>query len=108
MGHQNALRQAIVFVFFSFFFCEESLVRNTNLHHKDCSEMHLVVVITHYANVLFAIRTTDENYIEQQQRFLVVLIVFGKTISCVYRSVCSYLQCPLLQMYYNDCVLPHT
>ena len=23
-----------------FFFCEESLVRDTNLHYKDCSEMH--------------------------------------------------------------------
>ena len=23
-----------------FFFCEESLVRDTNLHNKDCSEMH--------------------------------------------------------------------
>ena len=36
--YQNALRQAIVFsIFFS---CEESLVRDTNLHNKDCSEMH--------------------------------------------------------------------
>ena len=29
--NQNALRQAIVFVIF---FCEESLVRDTNLHNK--------------------------------------------------------------------------
>ena len=36
--YQNALRQATVFVFF--FFCKESLVRDTNLHYKDCSEMH--------------------------------------------------------------------
>ena len=49
--------------------------------------MHLVVVITHYANVLFAIRTTDENYIEQQ-RFLVVLIVFGNdNIMCLHVGV---------------------
>ena len=37
LNHQNALRQAIVF---SIFFCEESLVRDTNLHYKDRSEMH--------------------------------------------------------------------
>ena len=36
--YQNALRQAIVFGIF--FFCEESLVRDTNLHDKGCSEMH--------------------------------------------------------------------
>ena len=34
--YQNALRQAIVF---SIFFCEESLVRDTNLHYEDCSEI---------------------------------------------------------------------
>ena len=32
------LRQATVFGIF--FFCEESLVRDTTLHNKDCSEMH--------------------------------------------------------------------
>ena len=37
--YQNALRQAIVFSIF-FFFCEESLVCDTNLHCKDYSEMH--------------------------------------------------------------------
>ena len=36
--YQNALRQAIVFVVF--FLCEESLVRDTNLHYRDCSETH--------------------------------------------------------------------
>ena len=36
--YQNALGQAIVFGIL--FFCEESLVRDTNLHNKDCSEMH--------------------------------------------------------------------
>ena len=36
--YQNALRQAIVFSIF--FFCEESLVCDTNLHNKDCSEIH--------------------------------------------------------------------
>ena len=38
--YQNALRQAIVFSIFFFFFCEESLVRDASLHNKDCSEMH--------------------------------------------------------------------
>ena len=36
-NYQNALRQAI------FFPCEESLVRDTNLHNKDCSEMHAIL-----------------------------------------------------------------
>ena len=36
--YQNASRQSIVFSIF--FFCEESLVCDTNLHYKDCSEMH--------------------------------------------------------------------
>ena len=36
-NYQNALRQTNVSVFF---FYEESLVRDTNLHNKDCSEMH--------------------------------------------------------------------
>ena len=36
-NYQNALGQAIVF---RFFFCEESLARDTNLHNKDSSEMH--------------------------------------------------------------------
>ena len=35
---QNALGQAIVFSIS--FFCEESLVRDTDLHYKDCNEMH--------------------------------------------------------------------
>ena len=37
-NYQNALRQVIVFSIV--FFCEESLMRDTNLHNKDCSEMH--------------------------------------------------------------------
>ena len=37
-NYQNALRPAIVFRIV--FFCEESLVRDKNLHYKDCSEMH--------------------------------------------------------------------
>ena len=37
--YQNALRQAIVFSIFCFF-CEESLVCDTNLHYKDYREMH--------------------------------------------------------------------
>ena len=36
--YQNALRQTIVSSIF--FFCKESFVRDTNLHYKDCSEMH--------------------------------------------------------------------
>ena len=46
---QNALRQAIVFSFF--FFCEESLVRDTNLQNKDCSECILVVVVKWHHDV---------------------------------------------------------
>ena len=37
-NYQNALRQAIVFCIFCV--CEESLLRDTNLHNKDWSEMH--------------------------------------------------------------------
>ena len=37
-NYQNSLREAIVFSIF--FFSEESLVRDTNLHNKDYSEMH--------------------------------------------------------------------
>ena len=40
-NYQNALRQAIVFSIF--FLCEESLVRDTNSHYKDCSEMHSIL-----------------------------------------------------------------
>ena len=36
--YQNALWQAIVLAIV--LFCEESLVRDKNLHDKDCSEMH--------------------------------------------------------------------
>ena len=39
-NYQNALRQATVFS--TIFFCKESLVRDTNQHNKDCSEMHSV------------------------------------------------------------------
>ena len=35
---QNALGQAIVFSIF--FFCVESLLRDTNLHNKDCREIY--------------------------------------------------------------------
>ena len=37
-NYHNALRQAIVFSIS--FFCEESLVRDTNIHYKDISEMY--------------------------------------------------------------------
>ena len=36
-NYQNALRQATVLFLF---FCEESLMRDTNLHYKDCGERH--------------------------------------------------------------------
>ena len=38
-NYQNALRQAIVFSIFSFF-CEGAHMRDTNLHYKDCNEVH--------------------------------------------------------------------
>ena len=40
---QNALRHAIVFSIFAF--CEESLVRDTNLHYKVATKCILVIVV---------------------------------------------------------------
>ena len=42
-NYQNALRQAIVLIFF--FFCEESLVHDTNLNITKIAEKCILVVV---------------------------------------------------------------
>ena len=72
--YQNALRQAIVFSFF--FFSEESLVRETNLHYRGCSEMHsgsfsqCIYTISFPEPANFLRRMLDENEGSGKDQFL--------------------------------------
>ena len=88
-SYQNALRQAIVFSI-SFLFCKESLVRDTNQHYKDCSEMHSGSCSQMTSSCQYPIRGVTKSEAIKRVHFCVcVLLILQVSLSVFFTYIKS-------------------
>ena len=88
-SYQNALRQAIVFSIF-YLFCEESLVRDTNQHYKDCSEMHSGSCSQMTSSCQYPIRGVTKSEAIKRVHFCVcVLLILQVSLSVFFTYIKS-------------------